>query len=783
MSVLMKKLFQVIFSVIIIAGVVFAQTRNSKPIYKDPKQPINKRVEDLLSRMTLQEKVNQMMCLPLENPMEDLVKGKGTKLFTTEDLKNGIGEYSLPSFSASINRKPCENAELCNAIQKLFIEKSRLGIPVIMHEEALHGFNAIQATDYPIPIAMACSFDPALVHKVFTEIANEASSRGTNEVLTPVLDLGREPRWGRTEETYGEDPYLVSRMGVAAITGLQGNTLPLIDRHHVAATMKHFAAHGSPEGGRNIAPPDVDERTLLDIMLKPFKAAVQDAGVKCVMASYNEIDGVPSHANKWLLTDLLRNQWGFKGIVVSDWYGIPGLINPQHIAKDEADAALLAVNAGVDVDLPTIQSYKNLTKLVEENKLDESLIDKSVRRILRLKFQLGLFDHPYVDPDYAVKIAGCESHRKTSQKMAEESMVLLKNENNLLPLDLKRYKTIAVIGPSADYTEIGNYANEPKQRITILKGLKDYVGNKAQILFSQGVKLTEENPYTSSDTVRLVSEEINKKLIKNAVKVAKQSDIVILCLGENHLMQREAWADYHRGDNASLELRADQNELVKEIHNTGKPIVVLLFSGGPLCFNYINKIVPSIIECFYLGQETGYAVANVLLGKANPGGKLSISIPVHSDELPDFYDHKPSKFREYLFDPSHPLYHFGYGLSYTTFKISDVRLENQTINKSDSVKVFADVTNTGNVKGDEVLQMYIHQEVSSVTRPVEELKDFKRISLEPGETKTVQLLITPDKLSYYNINMHYDVEPGIFDVMVGNSSRKQDLTTVKLTIK
>jgi beta-glucosidase len=776
-----RLLFVLSFPLILAASSAQIQT-GVKPVYKDSTQPIVKRVDDLLGRMTLEEKVAQMTCMNLEFDMEKLVdQGIGDSVLNMQTVKNGLGQYSAPSFSHSISRKPHAHAELTNKIQKFFIEKSRLGIPIMFHEESLHGFNGADATNYPTPLALAGSFDPELVHKVFTEAAKEARTRGTHEVLAPVVDLGRDPRWGRTEETYGEDPYLASRMGVAAVTGFQGYPTELNSKYHVAATLKHFAGHGSHEGGRNIAPSVVDDRTLRDILLQPFKACVMEAKVQAVMASYNEINGVPSHANKWLLTDVLRNQWGFDGIVVSDWFGIPGLIESHHVAGNEDEAAILALNAGVDVDLPAIQCYSRLVNLVNQGKVDVQLIDRAVRRILKIKFELGLFDNPYVDPDEAEKYAGCEEHQKTALKMAENAIVLLKNDAQLLPLDCSRYKRIAVIGPNAGRAENGNYANVPKHLISPLQGIKEKVGNKAEILFSQGVKLLKDNG--TSDTVRLEYPAANALRIQEAVKVAEQSDIVILFLGAQKEMQREAWADYHRGDNASLELRSSQNELVEAIQKTGKPVVVFLFSGTPLAFGYIQKTVPAILECWYLGQETGYAVANVLFGDVNPSAKLSISLPASSGQLPVFYNRKPSRFREYIFDESNPLYPFGYGLSYTTFKIGNVRPAKNVISKSESVKIYADVTNTGKSEGKEVVQLYIHKRVASVTRPVKELKDFVKVDLMPGETKTVEMNITPEKLSFTDIHMNFTVEPGEFDVMVGNSSRDQDLQKITLTVQ
>ena len=779
----MKKLLTMILILILAISASYAQNQaGTKLVYKDSTQPIEKRVEDLLGRMNLEEKVAQMTCMNLEFDMEKLInEGIGDSLLNMKTVKNGLGQYSVPSFSHSVSRRPREHAELTNKIQKFFIKNSRLGIPIMFHEESLHGFNGLEATNYPTPLALAGSFDPELVHQVFTEAAKEARTRGTHEVLAPVVDLGRDPRWGRTEETYGEDPYLASRMGVAAVTGFQGNPTDLASKYHVVATLKHFAGHGSHEGGRNIAPAVVDDRTLRDVLLKPFKACVMEGKVKGVMASYNEVNGVPSHANKWLLTDVLRNQWGFDGIVVSDWFGIPGLIGSHHVAKDEDGAAILALNAGVDVDLPAIQSYSHLARLVNEGRVDAKLVDRAVRRILKIKFELGLFDNPYVDPNEAERFAGCEEHRKTALKIAENSIVLLKNEGNLLPLDFKKYNKIAVIGPNASRADNGNYANEPKQLISPLQGIKEKVGDRIEILFSQGVKLLKDNGTT--DTVRLEDPSANLIRIQKAVTVAEKSDVVLLFLGAQKEMQREGWADYHRGDNASLELRSLQNELVEAIQKTGKPIVVFLFSGTPLAFEHMNKTVPAILECWYLGQETGYAVANVLFGEVNPSAKLSISLPASAGQLPVFYNRKPSRFREYIFDESNPLYPFGYGLSYCPFRIVNVRLAKNVISKDESVKVFADVTNNGTMEGKEVVQLYINDLVSSVTRPVKELKDFMKINLKPGETKTVEMLITPDKLSFHNIDMEYGVEAGDFDIMIGNSSRDQDLQKITLTVR
>jgi beta-glucosidase len=773
--------FSTIARTLLIAAVPCAALcQQDTPLYTRPNAPVQKRVDDLLARMTLDEKVAQMQCLNLQYDIERLIdEGKGDSLFGPGDVRNGMGQYSVPSFSAGKSRRPREHALLTNKIQRFFIEHGRLGIPVIFHEEALHGFSAIEATNYPTPLALASTWDPGCVQKVFTQTALEARTRGTGEVLAPVIDIARDPRWGRTEETYGEDPYLVSRMGVAAVRGFQGSTPPLIDGHHVAATLKHFAAHGSPEAGRNTAPGVSDERTFLDLLLKPFKAAVREGGVKCVMPSYNEYNGVPSHASRTLLTTILRDEWGFTGAVVSDWFAIPGIVS-HGLAANDTDATVLALEAGVDIDLPAIASYRLLAGLARTGRVDSTLIDRSVRRLLQLKFELGLFDHPYVDPDEAERSAGCTEHRATAREAAEKAITLLKNEGNLLPLDLKAIKTIAVIGPNADRPESGNYAGEPKHIVTILEGMRERCRGKADILFSQGVRLLQENGTT--DTVRLEDPAANAIRIREAVTVAGQSDVVILCLGAQKEMQREAWADFHRGDNASLELRSSQNELVRAIRQTGKPVVVLLFSGTPLAFEEIDRTVPAILECWYLGQEAGTAVASVLLGDVNPGGKLPLTLAASAGQLPVYYNHKPSRMRNDIFDRSEPLYPFGYGRSYTTFMIDSVWLERRVIPKNESVKVFARVSNTGARKGDEVVQMYLHDAVASVTRPVKELQDFRRVTIDAGDTTTVQMEITPDKLSFHDISMHEVVEAGDIEVMVGTSSRDADLQKLILKV-
>ncbi len=753
--------------------------------YKNPKLSVDDRVADLLSRMTIEEKVAQMLCI-WGRKKSILYDGDG-KLDLNKlglDLEHGIGQIGRLSDTGG-GQNAIEMAKLANALQKYFVEKTRLGIPVIFHEECLHGIAGKDATSYPQPIGMASSFDPDLIEEIYTAIAEDARSRGVHQALTPVVDVARDPRWGRVEETFGEDPYLVAQMGIAAVKGFQGDGR-FEDKKRVIATLKHFAAHGQPESGTNCAPVDVSERLLRDTFLSTFKEVFTKANALSVMASYNEIDGVPSHANKWLLRDVLRDEWGFEGFVVSDYYAVTELNVREEaishsVAKDKMQAALLAVEAGVNIELPDPDCYPTLVQLVRDHKVDETIIDNLVGSLLKSKFQLGLFDDPYVDPNLVQNERRLERERILALRAARETITLLKNEDSLLPLNLKKNSTIAVIGPNADRVMLGGYSGTPKYYTTVLQGIKEKVKNNANVLYSEGCKITIGGSW-NDDKVTLPDPEEDRKSIAEAVATARKSDVVILAVGGNEQTSREGWNKVHLGDRASLDLFGMQNELVKAIVETGKPVVVLLFNGRPNSINYIQTHVPAILECWYLGQETGGAVADVLFGDHNPAGKLPISFPRSVGHIPCYYNYKPSARRGYLADDITPLYSFGYGLSFTTFRFTNLRLEKSILRTNESTKVLVDVTNTGKRAGEEVVQMYIRDLVSSVTRPVKELKGFKRISLRPGESKTVALPISAEHLSFTDINMEYTVEPGDFEIMVGNSSRDSDLQKLILTV-
>ena len=758
-----------------------------RPVYKNPALSPKARVRDLLARMTLEEKIAQMLCV-WQKKVDTLLDAEGNfdpvKARNSFKHGHGLGEVGRPS-DAGKGKNAREMAELTNAIQKFFLESSRLGIPVIFHEECLHGQAGVDSTSFPQPIGLAATFDPELVEALYAMTAQETRMRGAHQALTPVLDVARDARWGRVEETFGEDPFLVTQMGLAAVRGFQGDGT-FRGQKHVLATLKHFAAHGQPESGTNCAPADFSPRLLREVFLRPFKEAVEKAGVASVMASYNEIDGVPSHANAWLLREVLRKEWGFTGFVVSDYYAIWELsdrpeTHGHRVARNKKEAAALAVRAGVNLEFPEPDCYLHLAELVREGVLKESQLDELVAPMLYYKFKLGLFDDPYVQPEAAESFVGCEANRQLALRAARETITLLKNEKALVPLNPKRLKTLAVIGPNADRELLGGYSGRPKHYALVLEGIRSRVGDRVKVPYSEGCKITVGGSWNQDFVCPSTAEE-DRRLIREAVEVASSADVVLLALGGNEQTSREGWSRTHLGDRASLDLLGRQEGLVNAILALGKPVIVLLFNGAPISCGALVEKVPVIFECWYLGQETGYAVAEVLFGEHSPSGKLPISIPRSAGHVPAFYNHKPSARRGYLFDDVSPLYPFGFGLSYTTFAFKNLRLEKKSIGPKERTRALVNVTNTGKRNGDEVVQMYIRDCYSSVTRPVKELKGFQRVSLKPGETKTVALEITPDLLAFYDCEMNFTVEPGDFEIMVGNSSRDGDLQKVVLTV-
>ncbi len=759
MGVVMRLIgcFLIVFSLL-----TNAATQEPVPDYRNPNLPIEQRVADLLKRMTLEEKVGQLV----------IRFGPGVIDTTARFNDESAREAFRQMFSVDSQVSPRDGAILRNAVQRYLAEKTRLGIPAIFPGEALHGFMAFQATSFPQALGLASTWDPDLVREVFAAAADEMASAGVNQALTPVLGLARDPRWGRTEETYGEDPYLVSRIGVAAVAGLQGPNF-LIDQHHVLATGKHFAVHSQPEGGTNTAPGNISEREIRQTFLVPFQAIVQESHVGSIMASYNEIDGIPSHVNPWLLDKVLRQEWGFRGYVISDGGGLQMLVTTHHVAADNQGAARMALAAGVDFDLSDGSVYRTLLDQVREGKLPESEVDAAVARILATKFRLGLFENPYVDPDYTERITNSPEHRNLAVKAAEKAIVLLKNEGNLLPLDLERLKTIAVIGPNAADVHVGGYSREPAHGMSILEGIRNRAGSEAKVVYAEGCKITTGVQGWRAwyeDKVELPDPKTQLESIQTAAETAGKADVAILVVGENESTNREAWSENHLGDRDSLDLIGFQDQLIKAIVETGTPTVVFLINGRPLSINYAAEHVPAILEGWYLGQEGGTAAASVLFGDVNPGGKLPITFPRSVGQIPAYYNHKPSANRSYLFVGRKPLFPFGHGLSYATFRFENLRVEPAAIGRRGSTTVRVDMTNTGNREGDEVPQLYIHQRVSSVTRPVMELRGFRRISLKPGEKTTVEFALTSDMLSMLDFNMNRVVEPGVFDIMVGPSS-------------
>ena len=781
-------------------GTLVAQTRVDRPTsaqrmpYKDAAQPVAARVEDLLRRMTLEEKVAQMIGIwEKKSDIQD-AKGDFSPQKASRAFPNGLGQITRPSdkrgvtvsnnaagvAADAVNRTARETAEYVNAAQRWAVEQTRLGIPMIMHEEALHGYVARGATSFPQAIALASSWDPSLVERVFGVAAREMRARGANLALAPVVDVARDPRWGRIEETYGEDPVLVSEMGLAAIRGFQGTTLPL-QPNKVMVTLKHMTGHGQPENGTNVGPANISERTLRENLFPPFERAVKELPVQAVMASYNEIDGIPSHANKWLLEDVLRREWGYKGSVVSDYFAIKEL-NTRHklYGTDMAAAGRRALDAGVDMELPDAEGWATLAQMVKSGKVPQEQVDNAVRRILTMKFQMGLFENPYANARTAEASTATPDAIALAREAAVRSMVLLKNQNNLLPLDPGKVGKMLVVGTHARDTPIGGYSDVPKHVVSVLEGMQQAAQGRFSVDYAEGVRLTRSRQW-AADKVELVSPAENAPLMEEAVRKAAQADTILLVLGQNEQLSREAWADQHLGDRQKLDLIGEQNALASRLFATGKPVVVVLLNGGPLAATYLEANAPAIVEGWYLGQETGNAVADVVLGRANPGGKLPVSIPRSESQLPIFYNHKPTARRGYLFESTAPLYPFGYGLSYTSFDVGAPRLTKSTIGRDETVRVSVDVANTGRRAGDEVVQLYVRDDEATVTRPVLELKHFQRVTLQPGEKRTMTFDLKPTDLAFWNVEMHRVVEPGTFTISAGNSSTA--LKTTSLTVR
>ncbi|MCL6454260.1 MAG: glycoside hydrolase family 3 C-terminal domain-containing protein [Alicyclobacillus sp.] len=751
--------------------------------YKDTTLSVEERVEHLLSLMTPEEKCAQLGSLwvyeVLEGSEFSPVKADGR-------MKRGIGQVTRIGGASSLG--PEESAKMANRIQRYLVEHTRLGIPALVHEESCSGYMAKGATLFPQTIGVASTWNPELAEAMGEVIRTQMKSVGAHQALAPLLDVTRDARWGRVEETFGEDPYLVTQMGLSYVRGLQTDDV----RNGVIATGKHFVGYGVSEGGMNWAPPHIAPRELRDVFLQPFEAVVRAGRLGAIMPGYHELDGVPCHASTELLVDVLRREWGFDGLVVSDYFAVDMLQGYHHLVEGKSRAARVALQAGVDVELPSTDCYgAPLLALIAEGAVDMALIDAAVRRVLTAKFRMGLFEHPYVDESRVAEVFDNAQQRALARTVAQQSMTLLKNEGNLLPLR-KDVGTIAVIGPNADSVRhlLGDYAYpchiETLQDMTntfdtavpekieldanfvsiisVLQAIRDKVSPGTRVLYAQG-----------TDTLTGSQAGIDA-----AVAVAKQADVAILVVGDKAGLI-DGCSSGESLDRASLQLPGLQEALVRAVHATGTPVVAVLVNGRPLSIGWMTDHVPAILEAWLPGEEGAAAIADVLFGDYNPGGRLPMSVPRSVGQVPVYYNHKPSGGRshwkgDYVEMSAKPLYPFGYGLSYTSFSYANLVISGAPFTVHDQVTIQVDVTNTGSVAGDEVVQLYVHDPVASVTRPVKELKGFRRVSLAVGETRTVTFVLPISSLGFHDVGLNYVVEPGSFEVMVGSSSEDIRLT-------
>ncbi|MEL6876853.1 MAG: glycoside hydrolase family 3 N-terminal domain-containing protein [Pseudomonadota bacterium] len=758
--------------------------------YWDASLPVETRVADLLARMTLEEKLAQMVSIWTDKASIQDEQNFFDPEKASAKYPHGLGFFTRPSDLVgpgsprkNTPRSIEESIAYANALQKWAREETRLGIPILAHEESLHGLAALNATSFPQSIGLASTWNPDLVREVNDYIASEVRARGVHQVLSPVVDVARDPRWGRIEETFGEDPFLVGEMGVAAVEGLQGvGTDPKLKDGQVLATLKHMTGHGQPESGTNTGPAQISERTLRDVFFPPFKEVVERTAIEAVMASYNEIDGIPSHSNIWLLRDILREEWSFGGAIVSDYFAIEEMVSRHSIAEDIPAAAVLAMKAGIDIDFPDGASYQHLKTLLDKGRIDQQQIDIAVERILTMKFNAGLFEQPFVtDMAPALASNGVEGVA-LARKAAEQSLILLKNDG-VLPLELPTMNgekpTIAVVGPNADVARLGGYYGIPRNTVSPLDGIRALAGDQANIVHSPGVKITLDDDWWE-DKVELADPAENRRMIAEAVAAAREADTIILFIGDTEQTSREGWADGHLGDRTSLDLVGQQNELFDALKALGKPIVSVLVNGRPPSYPTISAQSDAILETWYAGEQQGNAIADALFGRVNPGGKLPVTVARNAGQLPHFYNHKPSARRGYLFDEKTPLYPFGFGLSYAKFEFGAPILSASTIKAGGNLRVRVPVTNKSDIAGDEVVQVYLRDVVSSVTRPVKELVGFSRITLQAGETQLVDVAIRADSFALWNRDMERAIEPGEFTIMTGPNSR--DLQNVTLTI-
>ncbi|WP_367769511.1 beta-glucosidase BglX [Flavobacterium sp. WC2421] len=718
-------------------------------------------VAELMAKMTLDEKIGQLN-LPTSG---DITTGAANSSNVAKNIEEGKvgGLFNIKS------------VQKIKEVQKIAVEKSRLKIPLLFGMDVIHGYE----TTFPIPLGLSCTWDMKLIERSAQIAAQEASADGINWTFSPMVDISRDPRWGRVSEGSGEDPFLGSAIAKAMVQGYQGNNLA--NNNTILSCVKHFALYGAPEAGRDYNTVDMSRIKMYNDYFPPYKAAI-DAGVGSVMASFNEIDGIPATGNKWLMTDVLRKQWGFKGFVVTDFTGIPEMI--QHGMGDLQTVSALALNAGIEMDMVGEGFLTTLKKSLDEKKVSLAQIDNAVKLILDAKYDLGLFQDPYkyCDVNRAKTEIFTKDHRAEARNTAAQSLVLLKNQNQLLPL--KKTGTIAVIGPLADAKEnmagTWSVATNMDKSISLLAGIKEVTGN-ANVLYAKGSNLDydavfEQNATMFGKTLHR-DNRTSAELLVEALKIASQSDVIVAALGESAEMSGES------SSRTKLEIPQAQKDLLQELLKTGKPVVLVLFTGRPLVLVQENETVPAILNTWFAGSEAGSAIADVLFGDVNPSGKLSATFPRSVGQVPIYYNQKNTgrplgnkegkfeKFRSnYIDERNEPLYPFGFGLSYTTFKYSNLKISSEKMNVNDTVKVSVDVTNDGNYDGKEVVQLYIRDLVGSVTRPIKELKGFQKIFLKKGETQIVTFEISEETLKFYNSELQFAAEPGAFEAFVGTNS-------------
>ncbi|MBK8905146.1 MAG: glycoside hydrolase family 3 C-terminal domain-containing protein [Anaerolineaceae bacterium] len=755
-------------------------------IYRDPAQPIDGRIADLLSRMTLEEKAAQLgsawVYQLLTNKQFDPAKA-------AELMRLGIGQITRVGGASSL--APAEAAVVANSIQRYLVQQTRLGIPAMVHEECCSGYMTRDATCFPQIIGVASTWEPELVEAMAAVVRTQMRAAGAHQGLSPVLDVTRDPRWGRVEETFGEDPYLVSQMGVHFVRGLQGQNW----QEGVLATAKHFVGYGMSEGGMNWAPVHIAPRELREVFLLPFETAVKQANLQSLMNAYHELDGMPCAASKELLTDILRDEWGFDGIVVSDYFAVQEIERAHHLSSSKAESAHLALAAGIDVELPHTDCYDEpLVTAVRSGQIDEALVDQSVARVLRTKFMLGLFENPYVDETRAAAVFDTPEQRQLARTIAQKSMVLLKNEDGLLPL-AKNIGSIAVIGPQANTVRhlLGDYAYPC--HIEALHEMTHVAGNVFNIPVPESVELVD-NFVPIRPILAAIQEKVtagtavayakgcdvtgeDRSGFAEALATAGQADVAVVFVGGKSGLTSDCTCGEAR-DRSEINLTGVQEELVQAVAATGKPVVVVLVNGRPLSINWIAQNIPAILEAWLPGEEGAEAVADVLFGDVNPGGKLPITFPRDVGQIPIYYNHKVSGGRSHWKDDyvnlsSKPLWPFGFGLSYTNFKLDNLQQDKIEVAADETIQISCTLTNCGPRDGEEVVQLYINDPLASVTRRVKELKGFKRVALAAGASRRVTFALPASGLGFYNRDLCKVVEPGEIHFMIGTSSVEMGL--------